>query len=97
MEILFVALGGVFLGIAAHYALPRRSSYGVAVLPGIALAVSSLAWVGLTALGWAWDAGWIWLLSLALAAAASVAAGIALGHARHSADERFLHEAGLVN
>ena len=87
MELLFVALGGAILGLAARYSLPRRHTYGSALVPAIGTGVAAVVWVGLTWLGWPWDGGWIWVVSLAAAAVASVAAVLSIGPRRERADE----------
>ncbi len=91
MELLFVALGGALLGIAARYLLPGRHTHGSVLVPAVGTAVASIAWVTLTWLGLAWDSGWIWWVSLILAAAGSVAAGIWLSRSRTQGDRQMLH------
>ena len=91
MELLFVALGGALLGIAARYLLPGRHSHGSVLVPAVGTAAASIAWVALTWLGWAWESGWIWWVSLGLAAVASVAADLLLGRSRSQGDRRMLH------
>lgn len=87
MELLFVALGGAILGLAARYSLPRRQTYGSALVPAIGTGVAAVVWVGLTWLGWPWGGGWIWVVSLAAAAVASVVAVLLIGPRREHADE----------
>lgn len=86
MELLFVALGGAILGLAARYLLPRRHTHGVILVPAVGTAVAAVVWVGLTWLGWTWDGGWIWLVSLAASGAASAATAWFVGRAREHAD-----------
>ncbi|SDS39406.1 hypothetical protein [Microterricola viridarii] len=90
MELLFVALGGAILGIAARYTLPRRAEYGVVVVPAIGTATAAILWVALTWLGMAWDSGWIWLITLVGAAAVSAGAALLIGRTRAASDERLL-------
>ncbi len=90
MELLFVALGGAIFGLAARYALPNRDEYGVALVPAVGTAVAAVVWVALTWLGMKWDSGWIWLITLAAAAAVSVVAALLIGRARAASDERML-------
>lgn len=86
MELLFVVLGGAILGLAARYALPRRHTYGVALIPAVGAGVAAVVWVALTWLGWAWDGGWIWVVSLAAAGLASVGTVFLIGPRREHGD-----------
>jgi hypothetical protein len=86
MELLFVVLGGAILGLAARYTLPRRHSYGSALVPAIGAGVAAVVWVGLTWLGWAWDGGWIWVVSLVAAGLASAASVLVIGPRREHGD-----------
>lgn len=90
MELLFVALGGTVLGLAARYLLPGRSTQGSVLIPAIGTAVASLVWVVLTWLGWAYDGGWIWAVSLIVAGLASVVSDIVITRSRSVADQRML-------
>lgn len=91
MELLFVALGGTLLGLAARYLLPGRPTMGVVLIPVVGTLVASAVWVGLTWLGWKWDAPGIWWLSLGVAAAASVVAQLVLARRRTEGDSTMLH------
>jgi hypothetical protein len=86
MELLFVTLGGAILGLAAHYALPQRHTRGVALVPAIGTAVAGVVWVALTWLGWAWDGGWIWVVSLVAAGLVAGATAFLIGPRRDRAD-----------
>jgi len=90
MELLFVTLGGLILGLAARYALPRRDEVGAMVAPAVGAGVAALVWVALTWAGLDWDGGWIWVVALVLAALASAAAEIRLGRRRERADAQLL-------
>lgn len=72
MELLFVALGAVLLGLLAHAALPGRDTRGALLVPGLTLAVAALAWVALTWLGLRPDGGWIWVVTALLAVVVAV-------------------------
>ena len=74
MELLFVTLGGAILGLAAHFALPRREFRGVVLVPAVGAGVAAVVWVALTWLGMPWDGGWIWVISLVASAAAAAGA-----------------------
>ncbi|MCU1437090.1 MAG: hypothetical protein JWP66_177 [Naasia sp.] len=86
MELLFIALGGLLLGLAARYALPRRNTHGVALLPIFGAVFASVVWVALTWAGLAWDAGFIWWVTLGVTAAASALAAWRLGVVRERRD-----------
>jgi ABC-type branched-subunit amino acid transport system permease subunit len=68
VELLFVALAGAIIGIAARYALRHRETHGVMLIPAIGVAVASVVWVALTWLGMKWDGGWIWVITFAATA-----------------------------
>jgi ABC-type branched-subunit amino acid transport system permease subunit len=91
VELLFVALGGAIVGLAARYVLPGRSTQGSALVPAIGTAVASVVWVALTWLGWKWDGGWIWWVSLGAATVVSFAADLLLSRRRTHSDQRMLH------
>jgi hypothetical protein len=91
MELMFVALGGAILGLAARYALPRRLTHGSVLVPAVGTGVAAVVWVVLTWLGWAWDGGWIWWVSLILAGLAAVVVDLRLGKRREAADLAMLH------
>ncbi len=91
MELLFVALGGTIMGLAARYFLPGRSTQGSVLVPAIGTAVASVVWVALTWLGWKWDGGWIWWVSLGASAVVAVAANLLVSRLRLQSDRRMLH------
>ncbi|WP_022886215.1 hypothetical protein [Glaciibacter superstes] len=91
MELMFVALGGAILGLGTRYILPGRSTQGSVLLPAIATAAASVFWVALTWLGLKWDEGWIWWISLGLAAIVAVVTKLLIVRTRARGDERMLH------
>jgi ABC-type branched-subunit amino acid transport system permease subunit len=90
VELLFVALGGAILGLAARYLLPHRTTQGSVLMPAVGTAVASVVWVILTWAGLRWDEGWIWWISLALAAVAAFATDIILTRRRTRTDQLLL-------
>jgi hypothetical protein len=90
VELLFVVMGGILLAGGARYLFPHRHSYGVLLLPALGGVVSAVAWAALTWLGWKFDGGWIWVVSLALAAVAAVLVATLLSRRRVAADEALL-------
>ena len=74
MELLFVVLGGALLGFVAHFALPAADTRGVLLAPASAAVVAAVVWEVLLLAGLRPDGGWIWAVSLVLAAVVAVVA-----------------------
>jgi hypothetical protein len=91
MELAYVTVIGAAIGALARYALPGRRTYGLFLLPAIGAAVTAAVWVGLVWLGWKFDGGWIWAVSLTAAGVASIVAAILIVRYRANADERLMH------
>jgi len=94
MELLFVTLGGIVIAGGLRYVFPHRHSYGVLLLPALGGAVAAIAWAALTWLGWKFDGGWIWTVSLVLPAAVSALVAVLLSHRRVASDKQLLHSLG---
>jgi hypothetical protein len=92
MELLFVALIAFLIGLGIRYALPGRDTYGVALLPAIAAVVTAIVWVGLTWLGWKFDGGWIWVVSLGAGAIVSLVLALTVPRSRRGRDETMLQQ-----
>jgi uncharacterized membrane protein YeaQ/YmgE (transglycosylase-associated protein family) len=90
MELLFATLGGLILGLAARYALPKRETHGALLVPAIGAAVAAVVWDALTWAGWKFDGGWIWVASLVTAGVVSVLASVSLGRRRTVTDAEML-------
>ncbi|MCU1560608.1 hypothetical protein [Mycetocola sp.] len=90
MELLFVILFGAAVGVAVHYPLPWRGTHGIALIPAVAAGVAAIVWVALTWLGWAWDGGWIWAVTLILATVVAAVVDLYLGRHRTASDQRRL-------
>ena len=90
MELLFVTLGGAILGLAVRYVFPRRETHGAALLPAIGAAVAAAVWAALTWVGWRFDGGWIWAVSLTLAAVVPILVAPLVSRARTAADAAML-------
>lgn len=88
MELLFVTIGGAGIGALLRYLLPGRGSYGAFLLPAVGVIVSAVVWAALTWLGWPFDGGWIWVVSLVLAGGSALALALLLPRRRHDADAR---------
>ena len=87
MELLFVCLGGVILGLLARYSFPRRRTNGVLLIPAVGAAVSAVVWVALTWAGLKWDGGVIWWITLAGTAIVCALTAIRVGRVRERRDE----------
>jgi hypothetical protein len=92
MELLFVTLISFLIGLGARYALPGRDTYGVALLPAIAAALTAVVWVALTWLGWKFDGGWIWVVSLAVGAVISLVLALTVPRQRRGNDDEMLQQ-----
>lgn len=90
MELLFIILFGIAAGVAAHYALPWRGTHGFLLTPAVGGIVAAIVWVSLTWLGWAWDGGWIWAVTIIIAAAVAAVVDLFLGRHRKTADQQRL-------
>ncbi|MBC7763695.1 MAG: hypothetical protein H7201_18270 [Candidatus Saccharibacteria bacterium] len=90
MELLFVTLGGIVLGLAARYGLPKRDTHGVLLVPAIGAIAASVVWAALTWMGWKFDGGWSWVASLAAAGIVAALASALLGRQRRASDAELL-------
>jgi hypothetical protein len=92
MELLYVTVIGAGIGGLIRYLLPGRSAYGILLLPAVGAAVTAAVWVALLWLGWTFDGGWIWVISLGAAVVASIATTLLVVRARKQGDARMLHQ-----
>lgn len=90
MELLFVVLIAAGIGFIAHYALPGRETRGSMLIGAVSAIVSAVVWVALLWLGFTFDGGWIWLISLVLATAAALVVALALPPRRRANDRAML-------
>jgi hypothetical protein len=92
MELLFVTLIAFCIGLGTRYALPGRGTYGLVVVPAAAAAVTAVVWVALTWLGWKFDGGWIWVVSLAASVVVSLLLALVLPRSRRANDDALLQQ-----
>lgn len=92
MELVYVTVIGAALGAIARYLLPGRRTYGILLLPAIGAAVTAAVWVVLLWIGFTFDGGWIWAVSLVAAVVASIVAALLIVRARENRDARMLHQ-----
>jgi len=86
VELLFVTVIGASLAAIVRYLLPSRGLYGAALLPAIGAAVTATVWVALLWLGFTFDGGWIWPISLSAGVIAAVVTAVRLPRFRAAAD-----------
>ena len=87
---LFAVLGGAILALPIRYLMRGRETYGNALLSAIGAMASALVWTGLTWLGWQFDGGWIWVVSLLVAPLVALVFSLLLPRRRHRADAALL-------
>jgi len=90
MELLFVILIAAGLGFIAQYTIPGRENRGSLLLGAVAAAVAAIVWEALLWLGFTFDGGWIWLISLVAAGAASIVVALVLPRRRRVNDRALL-------
>lgn len=91
MELAYVTVIGAFIGLALRYLFPGRTDYGLFLLPAVGGAVTAAVWVGLVWLGFKFDGGWIWVISLVASGVASILVALLVVRMRRIGDERRLH------
>ena len=89
---MFVTLIAFCAGLGARYALPGRQTYGVVLIPAVTAAVTAIVWVGLTWLGWKFDGGWIWVVSLAAGGVVALILALTLPRVRRGHDDELLQQ-----
>jgi uncharacterized membrane protein YeaQ/YmgE (transglycosylase-associated protein family) len=90
MELLFVILIAAGIGFLARYTIPGRETHGSLLLAALSAVVAALVWEGLLYLGFTFDGGWIWLISLTAGGLAAVIAATVLPKRRRTADRAML-------
>jgi hypothetical protein len=92
MELLFVVLIAFVIGLAVRYAIPGRDTYGVALVPAVSAVVAAILWEALTWAGLKYDAGWIWVISLAASGVVGLALALLLPRSRRNGDHELLQQ-----
>lgn len=87
MEIIFAAVIAAGIGTLIRYLVPGRETHGLLLLTAVAASVTLIVWVGLLWLGFTFDGGWIWVISIAAGTIAPLALSLVLPGRRAAADE----------
>jgi hypothetical protein len=91
MELLFVVVIAAGIGLLVRTLVRGNDTYGAALIPSVSAAIAAVVWVFLLWVPrFTFDGGWIWVISLVLAAAASLALAIVLPRNRAAADRALL-------
>ncbi len=91
MELLFVILISAAIGLGLTYTSRQgRHTYGVLLLPAVSAVVTSVVWIGLLWLGFTFDGGWIWAISLVAGGVVALILALRLPKSRTSADRAIL-------
>lgn len=90
MELLFVILIAAGIGFIAHYALPGSETRGVLLLGALSAATAAIVWGSLLWLGFTFDGGWIWLISLVVGGLVAIIVAAVLPKRRKVADRALL-------
>jgi hypothetical protein len=90
MELLFVILIAAGIGFLAQFTIPGRDKRGALMLGSISAAVAAAVWVGLLWLGFTFDGGWIWVISLTVGGLVAIIVAAVLPPRRRVADRAML-------
>ena len=90
MELLFVIVMAVGIGLVLRYILPARDTYGILLLPAVSGVVTAVVWAALLWVGWTFDGTWIWVASLVAGFGAALETALILPRRRKTADARKL-------
>lgn len=93
MELLFVIVVAAGIGAILRYTLPKRSTYGLFLLPAAAAIAAAVVWVGtLWAVRWTFDGTWIWVSALGAAFVVALVLAVVLPRRRQELDAQKLHQ-----
>lgn len=90
MELLFAGLGGALLGFIFHYALPAHETRGWFWAAGWGACSAVIVWEALIWLNWKSGDGWIWAVTLVVAALTAAASVRITTVRRREADKEML-------
>jgi hypothetical protein len=85
MELLFVALGGLIIGLIVRAIMPGKELSGITLIPAIATISIIVLWEVMTWLGLPYGSFLIWGLSFGITIAATFGAALWLNDSRKTA------------
>jgi len=88
MLIVLALVAATAIGMALHFALPLRSTRGVALCPLLDAALAAAIYTSLTWLGLAETNPWLWVASIAIPAVVTAVVLVVLARTRSTHDER---------
>lgn len=94
MYILFALIAAMVIGIAIHFAAPRRELRGAALVPAVAASTAAALYTGLTWAGLGEDDPWQWIATIVGSTVVALGATALLTRSRAAADAAVLREAG---
>jgi|GEM_PF-4875677 len=85
MELLFVALGGLIIGLIVRAIMPGKELSGFTLIPAIATISIIVLWEALTWIGLSYNSFLIWGLSFGITISATFGAALWLNDSRKTA------------
>lgn len=92
MELAYVTVVGLGIGVLLRYLLPGRRMHGIALIPATGAIVAAVIWAGLTWLGFKAGEPWIWLITFAATVAITLVADVIVSRVRLAEDARQRHQ-----
>jgi uncharacterized membrane protein YeaQ/YmgE (transglycosylase-associated protein family) len=91
MELAYVTVVGLGIGLLVRYLMPGRRMHGIALIPAVGAIAAAVLWAGLTWLGFKPDAGWIWALTFVGTVGITLVADVIVSRVRMAEDARERH------
>ncbi len=87
MEILFAIVIGAGIGVVIRFIVPRSDAHGLLLVPLTGAIVTAAVWAPLVWLGFTFDGGWIWWISLVAGGVASLLVALLAPVVRRNEDQ----------
>ena len=92
MELLFIALIGLAIGLGGRYLLPWRGTHGAGLLPAVGVIAAMVLWVALTWAGLKWNGGVIWWLAVVGTGVIVAIVDLTVGRSRTRSDSALVEQ-----